>query len=173
MPVRLDFAALDLMDALDLAILIEDEAYERYKFFAAQLGHRFDGDAASVFHRMEEAEAKHGMELMKRREKLFGKVPMRVSAGDLFDVEAPGMGDIRSSMTAKQALDLSLTAEQRAHDFYDDALPYVTNDEVKTLFAELREEEVEHVEMVKALLARLPAAGAMEIDEDEDELPML
>ena len=45
MPVSLDFATLDLMDALDLAILIEVEAWERYKFFSEQIGHRLPGGA--------------------------------------------------------------------------------------------------------------------------------
>ena len=49
MTTRLDFATLDLMDALDLAVLIEAEAYERYRLFVTQLGHRFPGDASSVF----------------------------------------------------------------------------------------------------------------------------
>ena len=39
MATRLDLSKLSLMDALDLAILIEMEAYERYKMFASQLGH--------------------------------------------------------------------------------------------------------------------------------------
>ena len=33
----IDFQTLSLMDALDLAILIEDEAQERYEDFAAQM----------------------------------------------------------------------------------------------------------------------------------------
>jgi hypothetical protein len=49
MTTRLDYTTLDLMDALDLAVLIEAEAYERYRMFVAQLGHRFPGDASSVF----------------------------------------------------------------------------------------------------------------------------
>ena len=39
MSTRLDLSRLSLMDALDLATLIEAEAYERYKVFASQLGH--------------------------------------------------------------------------------------------------------------------------------------
>ncbi len=172
MPTRLDFAKLDLMDALDLAILIENEAFERYEMFVTQLGRRFDGDAASIFAEMREAEKKHGMDLMARREKLFGKAPMRVSPADLFDVEAPGMGAIRATMSARQALDVALKAEQRALDFYADALPHVTDPDVKALFEELRLEEVEHVRMVRRLIEKLPEDADLEIEE-EDEAPML
>ena len=38
MSTRLDLSKLSVMDALDLAKLIEMEAYRRYKMFAAQLG---------------------------------------------------------------------------------------------------------------------------------------
>ena len=43
---RIDFSKLTLMDALDLAHLIEVEAYQRYMLFAAQLGRRDVGDIA-------------------------------------------------------------------------------------------------------------------------------
>jgi rubrerythrin len=66
MPVNLDLSTLDLMDALDLAILIEVEALERYKYFAEQIGDRFPGDAASIFRSMAQNEAKHGQQLNAR-----------------------------------------------------------------------------------------------------------
>ena len=67
MPVNLDFSKLDLMDALDLAILIEVEAFERYKYFAEQLGSRSSGDPASIFRSMAINESKHGKQLEERR----------------------------------------------------------------------------------------------------------
>lgn len=173
MPIRLDFATLDLKDALDLAILIEMEAYKRYKMFSEQLGHRFTGDAAGAFISMAENEAKHGRELETRRKKLFGEAPMRVTLDDVFDVEAPEVGAIRSNMSTLQAFELALSSEQKAHDFYDQALPYVSNPEIRDLFTELRDEETEHVRMVRELIAKLPPSAAMEVEEDEDELPAL
>jgi rubrerythrin len=164
---------MDLMDALDLAVIIEAEAYDRYRMFSSQLGHRFDGDAASVFARMAENEAKHGTELMKRREKLFGKTPSRVSRDDVFDVEAPDQGAPRTSMSALQAFEVALSSEQKAYDFYDQALPHVTNSEIRELFTELRDEETEHVRMVETAIAGLPPQARVELTEDEDELPAL
>ncbi|MDH3190266.1 MAG: hypothetical protein OEM39_06460 [Acidimicrobiia bacterium] len=40
MSTRLDLSKLSLMDALDLAKLIELEAHHRYRMFASQLGRR-------------------------------------------------------------------------------------------------------------------------------------
>jgi rubrerythrin len=173
MPTRLDFATLDLMDALDLAILIEVEAYERYKMFAGQLGRRFPGDAASVFASMAENEAKHGQDLAERRKSMFGDTPRRVTLDDLFDVEAPDAGAPRSSMSALQAFEVALASEQKAFDFYDQALAFVTDPGIQALFTELRDEETEHVRLVQEAMANLPPGSEFEIEEDDDELPAL
>jgi len=173
MTTRLDFTTLDLMDALDLAVLIEAEAYERYQMFVGQLGHRFPRDASSVFASMAENEAKHGEELAKRREARFGDIPMRVSLDDLFDVEAPDHGAPRFNMSARQALEVALTSEQKAYEFYDQALAQVTDPEIHTLFIELRDEETEHKHMLREAIDALPPGAEIEWEDDQDEYPAL
>ncbi len=173
MPAVIDFSKLDLMDALDLAVLIEDEAYDRYKTFSAQIGHRFPGDAANVFASMAENEAKHGKELAERRKAKFGDTPMRVSRDDLFDVEAPEIGAPRRSMSPRQAFEVALSSEKKAYDFYDQALPYVSDPDIKNLFTELRDEETEHVRLVQQAMNNLPESADEELDLDEDEYPAL
>jgi rubrerythrin len=173
MSTRLDLANLDLMDALDLAVLIEAEAYDRYRMFAAQLGPRYSGDPASVFASMAENEAKHGKALAARRKALFGDAPVRVSRDDVFDVEAPEEGAPRSNMSTLQAFEVALAAEQKAHAFYDQALTHVTNAEIRALFTELRDEETDHVRMVREAIANLPPGADQVWEEDEDDLPAL
>ena len=85
MSTRLDLSKLSLMDALDLAKLIEMEACHRYQMFASQFGHSGGYDAGAFFASMAENEAKHGQELEARRKALFGNAPMRVSLEDLFE----------------------------------------------------------------------------------------
>ncbi len=173
MSTRLDFATLSLMDALDLAILIESEAYERYQHFVRMLGHRYAGDPASVFASMAENEKKHGVDLMERRKALFGTEAMRVSPSDLYDVEAPEQGAVRTQMSALQAFEIALSSEQKALEFYQLALPHVSNPEVVELFTELRDEEVEHVRLVRDCIAGLPESAKVKVEEDEDEYPAL
>jgi rubrerythrin len=122
---------------------------------------------------MAENEAKHGTELADRRKALFGDAPMRVSRDDIFDVEAPDVGAPRASMSPLQAFEVALSSEQKAYDFYDQALPHVSNPEIKELFTELRDEETEHVRMVEEAIAKLPPGSDVEVEQDEDELPML
>ena len=168
MPVTLDFSTLDLMDALDLAILIEIEAYERYKSFSEQLGHRSDGDAASIFRSMASNESKHGQQLNERREELFGDQPLRVSKDAIFDVEAPEVGAPRWNMSPLKALQLALASEEKAFWFYDEALKHVTDSTVRELFEELRDEETEHVRMVKGAIEELPPGSDVDLESEDD-----
>ena len=173
MSTLLDLSKLSLKDALDLAKLIELEACHRYQMFASQLGRTGGYDAGAFFASMAENEAKHGQELEIRRKALFGDAPARLTLDDLFDVEAPEMGAPRAGMSTVQAFEIGLESEQKAYDFYDMALPGITDPEVVALFTELRDEEAEHVEMLKEQMAKLPASASSEVEFDEDDTPYL
>jgi len=170
MSTRLDFSKLALMDALDLASLIELEATKRYTEFAESLGTRGVDDAGAVFRSMAVNETKHCEEIAERRLALFGDQPAKVSLNDIFDVEAPASGDVRWNMSALKAYQLALFSEQKAFAFYDEALDHVDQPDVKALFEELREEEAEHVDMLVKIIAKLPPSAEIEL-EDEDYDP--
>ena len=104
----IDFASLTLQDALDLAILIEEEAKERYEEFADNLSLHHTPEAAHFFTTMAGNEAKHGSELRARRQMLFGDAPTRVTRDMLWDVEAPDFDQPRMFMTARQAMDAAM-----------------------------------------------------------------
>jgi rubrerythrin len=173
MATRLELSKLSLMDALDLAMLIELEAYRRYHMFASQLGRGAGYDAGAFFTTMAENEAKHGRELETRRKALFGDTPARVTLDDLFDVEAPEMGAPRRGMSTIQAFEVGLAAEKKAYDFFDMALPGITDPEVRALFTELRDEETTHIEMLRETMAKLPASASIVLEFDPDESPYL
>ena len=174
MSTSLDLSKLSLMGALDLATLIEEEARQRYEMFASQLGRAGGGyDAGSFFASMAENEAKHGNELLAKRIDLFGKTPMKLKLVDLYDVEAPEMGAPRRGMSTVQAFEVGIAAEKKAYDFYDMALPGITDPDVRELFTELRDEETEHVEMLREAMAKLPSSASDEVEFDVDETPYL
>jgi len=170
MSTKIDFSKLTLMDALDLAALIEIEAAKRYSLFAEQLGTRGTEDAGGVFESMAVNENKHCEQLAERRLALFGDTPPNVKPDDIFDVEAPDVGAPTWNMSQMRAYEIALMAERKAHAFYDQALRWVTQPDVKTLFAELREEEAEHVQMLSDIMAKLPPSAADDI-EDLDSDP--
>ena len=164
---KIDFSQLNLMDALDIAILVEIEAFERYTLFTNQLGHRYPDDAASVFRMMAVNEKKHADELSQQRKELFGDAPVVINKDALFDVEAPEISSPRWNMSPYKAFQLVLSSEEKAFAFYDEALSYVNNDEVHSLFSELRDEEAEHVRMIKEFISALPPEAHIDL-EDED-----
>ena len=170
MSTKLDLSKLSLMDALDLATLIEVEAFKRYTQFAEQLGISAEGDAAAVFDSMAVNENKHGEQIAQRRIALFGDQRPRVRITDIFDVEAPDHGAPARGMSPLKAYRVALSSERKAFDFYDQARRHVSDPEVRALFEELRDEEAEHVQMIEAIIARLPPAARVDL-EDEDSDP--
>jgi rubrerythrin len=156
MSVDLDFANLSIKDALDLAILVEEEAEERYRELADNLEFHNTKDAARFFRFMVGCEAKHGEELSAKRQELFGDQAVSVDRSMLWDVEAPGYEAAKSFMTLQEALDVALAAETKAFEFFDGALPEISDPEVRELFTELRQEEVEHMQMVREQMKKIP-----------------
>ena len=169
----IDFAHLTLQDALDYAILIEEEARQRYVNFSELVGKRYEGDAATFFDSMVVNEEKHREHLATRRQALFGDAPSHVNADAIVDVEAPATSEARNYMSTRQALEVALEAERKAYEFYDKALVQVADADVQALFLELRAEEHEHQRLVAALLARLPGDDEPDRAPDEVDTPNL
>jgi erythrin-vacuolar iron transport family protein len=168
--MNIDFSTLSLQDALDLAISIEEEAKDRYDEFVRRVGGgRYAGDAADMFRTMAGFEAKHRAELALRRRDLFGFAPRRVTKEALDDVEAPDRGKPRVFMSARQAMEVALSSEEKAFDFFDQALRYVTDPDVRVLFEELRDEEQKHIGLVKQRLERL--APGPDVEEEDADAP--
>jgi rubrerythrin len=164
----IDFAQLSLKDALDLAVLIEEEAEERYREFVKQMEKHHTPGAARFFRFMAVNEAKHGQELAARRKALFGDAPREVERSMIFEVEAPEYYQTRAFMSVQEALELALDAETKAYEFFDRALPEIEDTDVRELFAELRQEEVEHQDLVKKVMAKVPDEPDFDPDDFVD-----
>lgn len=169
MSQNVDFAHLDLRDALDLAILIEDEARERYEEFAEQMEGTHTADAAGFYRFMAQNEAKHGADLAERRKALFGDAPCRMSRSMLWDVEAPDYDQARAFMSPRRALEVALESEVKAHAYFTAAIPSISDEGVKALFIELQGDEVHHKELVQAELDKLPPDSVVDVEDLVDE----
>jgi len=167
--VTIDYTTLTLRDALDLAILIEDEARDRYTEFVDQMEIHHTPDAAEFFRFMASNESKHGQLLTEKRQALFGDEPSRMSRDMLWDIEAPEYAEAHAFMSPREAMEVALRCEVKAHDYFARALERVSDPEVRELFRELREEEVEHQEMVKTELAKLPPGPDVDPEDYVDE----
>jgi len=163
-----DVESMELRDALDLAILMEEEARLRYTEFARQVGGRYPGDAADVFRLMAAYEEKHGAQLAARRRSLFKDQPRRVQLDQLDDLEAPDRGEPRVFMSARDAMQVAIAAEVKAYEFFDAAVNLVTDPGVRALFAELRAEEAEHRRLLEERIVDLPHGPDMlEVEADQ------
>lgn len=165
----IDFTKLSLCDALDLAILIEEEAEERYTEFARQMDQHHTPEAATFFRFMAGNEAKHGKVLRERRRAQCADAPRHVHRGMLFEVEAPEYDRARAFMTPRRAMEAALESETKAHAFFVAALQHVGDDGVRALFEELRDEEVEHQSMVLREIDKLPPDSGLSADDFGDD----
>ena len=168
----IDLANISLRDALDLAVLVEEEAKDRYGEFADQMELHHNPEAARFFRFMLAIEAKRESRLAERRRGLFGDEPRAVTREMIFDIEAPEYDEVRANMTLRQALDASLRAETKAFEFFDAAVAQVKDDEVRKLFTELRKDELEHQELVKKELAKLPPSGPEGYGEEDEPVAL-
>ena len=169
MAATIDFASLSLQDALDLAILVEEEAQERYLEFVDQMEQHHAPEAAKFFATMARNEQKHGEELRARRHRLFGDAPRRVKRSMLWDVEAPDYDQARAFMSPRRALEVALESEIKAHAYFTAAIPSIADPEVKALFIELQGDEVHHKELVQAELDKLPPDPEVDVEDLVDE----
>jgi len=169
MSTHIDFADISLKDALDLAILIEEEARERYEEFFDQMILHHTPEAAEFFHAMIGNEAKHEAELAARRQSLFRDEPRVVQRSQLWEIEAPGYDEARAFMTARKAMKVALECEIKAYDFFAGALPHIKDPGVHSLFEELRDEEKLHQEMVRREIDKLPPDSGLDPEIFADE----
>lgn len=156
-----DFADLDLCDAFDFAIMMEEDAQIRYEQFARRLGDD-PGGANEIFRTMAATERGHARALQARRSALFRDAPPRFEIsimGEREGAELPDVGD-ELPKTALGALQVALAAEQGARQFYGQLFPRIADPEVRDFFKDLMQQEVEHAAVLARRIAQEPAGTA-------------
>jgi len=173
MPTQgIDFATLSLQDALDLAVLVEEEARDRYDELAEQMTQFRTRGAAEFFSKMVRVEELHRAHLRKKREAQFGQAPVTVKRAQLFDVEAPDFDAARVFMTPRQALEAAMASEKKAHQFFATALATIQDPATRALFSELAQEELVHQKLVQDELDRLPPDDPVKGDVGDDPVAL-
>lgn len=154
MSLELDFSKLSGTDVLDMAIAIEDEAQIYYEQLADWVKGGKDAEVGDFFSRMATREERHRDQIVAQRERLFGDAPKSNAADVSWAVEAPDFDAVSNDATLRQAFDVAMDAETRAHDFYASALEYVSEETVAELFEGLRQSEAEHQRLLREEMAR-------------------
>jgi rubrerythrin len=156
-----------LNDLLAVAYQIEIDAVDRYNVLADQMEAHNNPELVKVFRDLARAEAIHGEEIRR----LAGDFDVVAHARDIARFErseSPEEADIASAhymMTPWHALQLSLAGEERAFAYFTSIVETAKDPKVKTMAAELVEEEAEHVQLVHRLLQRYPKPSSSWADD--------
>ena len=148
----------NLNDLLAIAYQIEIDAVERYNLLADQMETHNNPELTKIFRDLARAEGIHGEEIRR----LAGDFDVVAHARRIARVkrgESPEEADLSSAhylMTPWHALQLSLAGEERALAYFTSIVETAKDEKVKTMAAELVEEEAEHVNLVHRLLKRYP-----------------
>jgi rubrerythrin len=125
-------------------------------------------DAARFFRTMADNELKHAQMLADRRRLTCGDDPVTVDRSLVVEAEAPEYDGARAFMSIREALDVAYAAEVKAYEFYDRALPQAADDKIRELFTDLRDQEVQHQSMIKAIMEKVPEDGPFDPDDFVD-----
>jgi rubrerythrin len=138
------------------ALALEREAAQRYNDLADAMETHNNRDVAKMFRTMAGYEAKHAEAIMKEMNWVDAPgVPGHVWPA-MEPPESVPNDEVHYLMHPWHALQLALAAEERARDFFDRLAQVATTDSIRRAALELRDEEVEHVALVKAWLAKVP-----------------
>ena len=147
-----------LNDLLAVAYQIEIDAVERYNLLADQMETHNNPELVKIFRDLARAEGIHGEEI-RRLAGDFDVVHQVHQIAKFGRMESPEEAELDSAhylMTPWHALQLSLAGEKRALAYFTFIVGTATDPKVKTMAAELVEEEAEHVNLVHRLLQRYP-----------------
>ena len=169
------FASLNPQEALQMAIFIEERNAGIYQRFAEMFAEFRDTESleiASVFWDMSTEEKRHRAMLQERYAERYGKATCSVTEEDLCEmIEVPNLenGDVfeapgRSDRSARErALQVALTAEKTAQDFYARLVEQTEDDILRRLYTELSIMEDGHVEFLQNLVCSEKVGGAINI----------
>lgn len=155
-------------DLMTQALAIEREAVARYNELADIMQMHNNGEVATLFRQMAGYE-QHHVEHILAEMGWADDVVSPLHGGMWTSPEAPetvAFEDVHYLMHPWHALKLALKAEERAQAFFEKLARDATSDAIRRAAEEMRDEEAEHVALVKQWLAKVPKP-----DEDWAEDP--
>ena len=159
-----------LAEMMAQALAIEREAVERYTALADVMEVHNNREVTELFRKMATIESKHAEQIMAEMGwKSAADVPHLTQrwSGSGDAPESVSTDSIHYLMWPWHALQLALAAEQRAEAFFAALAEEAPNEAVRRAAIELRNEEREHVALVKAWLDRTPEPGTDWADDPD------
>jgi len=139
------------------ALAMEREAAQRYADLADTMEMHNNRDVAVLFRKMAVIEGKHAAKIRAEMGWTEDPPTPQATAWQGFEgAETIPADELHYLMTPYHALELALAAEQRAESFFAHLVGAVRDESVRMAAKELQEEEREHVELIKAWMAKVP-----------------
>jgi rubrerythrin len=157
-------------DLLVRAYAMEVEAADRYEEFAAQMELHNNREVESLFRDLAKIERKHAVALAAdlASRGVDAKDQAALSNPREEGLETAPSDALHYLMTPYHALQIALSNEQRAVDCFTTLVASATRPEVRAAAKEFELEEIEHVQLIQAWLARVekpPENWAQDPDE--------
>jgi rubrerythrin len=145
-----------------LALVMENDAAQRYAEFADAMEMHNNRDVASLFRKMADIEGRHAAQIMAEMGwNEMPPLPPGTPTWEGFEAPETAPGDeVHYLMQPYHALQLALQNEQRAERFFARLARAAGTDSVRKAARALQAEEREHVELVKAWMAKVPRPDA-------------
>lgn len=148
----------DLDTFLAYSLALEEEAAERHDELADMMEVHHNPEVAGIFRKLAGYSRLHAQEV---RDHSRGPGLPKIAPWDFGweTPEAPETADIGAVdylMSARQALRVALSNEERARDFYLGVSRGSPDAAVQALAAEFADEEQEHLTLLEQWLARMP-----------------
>ena len=144
-----------LVALMSTALAIELEAAERYGELADVMETHNNPDVAALFRRMQAIEALHA-DAIRKEMGWTRAAPAAAALAEPEGPETPGYDDVHYLMQPYHALEIALAAEERAVRFFGDLARVATTATVREAAQRLAAEEVEHVELVREWMRKVP-----------------
>ena len=145
-----------------VALVMESEAAQRYAEFADAMEMHNNREVAELFRKMAVIESRHATQIME--EMGWEKSPplhFGLPTWDGFEApETAPIDEVHYLMQPYHALELALANEQRAERFYARLAQAASTESVRKAARELQAEEREHVELIRAWMAKVPKPDA-------------
>jgi rubrerythrin len=146
----------NFFELMAVALAMESEAAQRYAEFADAMEMANNVEVAQLFRKMANIETGHAQAIMSQMG--WREPPSFHDNGwmrPLERLEAPRGDDVHYLMQPYHALEVALESEQRALDFYGRLARLTDVEAVREAAVTLEHEEREHVELIRAWMAKV------------------
>lgn len=162
-------APRSLEDLMGQALTIEREAVARYEELADMMETHNNLEVAALFRKMAGYEQLHVEQILADMGWAADVVVPRHSGlwGSPESPEVVPIEEMHYLMHPWHALQLALSAEQRAEAFFAEMAGTAASEAVRAAAEDMRQEEAEHVALVREWLAKVPQPeGDWSVDPD-------